>query len=203
MLTKSFIQNRLEINSTVMSQYSDSGKRIFLNNISTSKLNINKLAAVLIALIPNGNDFNVLFTKRSNKLRAHSGQISFPGGVVEQDDLDEISCALRETNEEVGIDPLLVNVLGILDLYLTGTGYNVRPVIGLLKSEPDYQISSEEVQYVFKVPLSFLIDVKNHKKIKIKNNYDEDRTYYALEYNDYFIWGVTAGIIVKLSQVLN
>ena len=203
MLTESFIQHRLKRNSSVTTQHPALTKRHILKNSSANSFSVNKLAAVLIALVPNGNDFNVIFTKRSSNLRVHSGQISFPGGVVEKDDLDEVSGALREAYEEVGIDPLSVNVLGILDLYLTGTGYKVRPVIGLLKSEPDYKISTEEVDYVFKVPLSFLIDVRNHKKIKKNITNHEVRVFYSLEYNDYFIWGVTAGIIVKLSEVLN
>ena len=202
MLTKSFIKERLARNCTTNIKYQESNEKHFLNNFKKNKSNINKLAAVLITLIPNGNDFNVLFTKRSDKLRVHSGQISFPGGVVEEDDFDEVSAALREANEEVGIDPVSVNILGMLDLYLTGTGYKVRPVIGLIKSEPEYKLSSEEVDYVFNVPLSFLIDNKNHQKIK-NITHGKKRTFYLVEYNDYYIWGVTAGIILKLSEVLN
>ena len=202
MLTKSFIKERLARNRITNITRQDFNEKHFLNNFRKNKSNINKLAAVLITLIPNGNDFNVLFTKRSDKLRVHSGQISFPGGVVEEDDFDEVSAALREANEEVGIDPVSVNILGILDLYLTGTGYKVRPVIGLIKSEPEYKLSSEEVDYVFNVPLSFLIDNKNHQKIK-NITYGKKRTFYLVEYNDYYIWGVTAGIILKLSEVLN
>ena len=162
----------------------------------------NKLAAVLIPLIPNKNDYDVLFTKRSDKLRSHSGQISFPGGVIEKNDHNEVSGALREADEEVGIKPNCVNILGLLDSYITGTGFKIHPVVGLIDSAQNYEICKEEVDYIFHVPLSFLINKNNHNKVnKIING--TERSFYVLEYNDYYIWGVTAGIIINLSEALN
>ena len=173
-----------------------------LEKDNTLKSDNNKPAAVLIPLIPNKNDYNVLFTKRSSELRSHSGQISFPGGVVEKNDYNEVSGALREADEEVGIKPNSVNILGLLDSYITGTGFKIHPVVGLINSAPNYEICEQEVDYIFYVPLSFLINKNNHNKVnKIING--TERSFYVLEYKKYYIWGVTAGIIINLSEALN
>ncbi|HEX7005547.1 MAG TPA: CoA pyrophosphatase [Alphaproteobacteria bacterium] len=157
-------------------------------------------AAVLVPLIDRGA-LTILLTQRTQHLDAHAGQISFPGGRVEPGDPDPVAAALRETEEEVGIPPDLVEVIGRLDDYITGTGFRVVPVVGVVR--PPFQIKPDpfEVADVFEVPLDFVLDPANHEQhSRIVNGIE--RRYYVLPYEGRYIWGATAGMLINLYEVL-
>jgi 8-oxo-dGTP pyrophosphatase MutT (NUDIX family) len=123
-----------------------------------------KRAAVLVPVIERPEGFSVLFTRRTAHLSSHAGQISFPGGREEPGDPDAVACALRETEEEIGLARSFVEVAGMLDLYVTVTGYAVTPVVGFVR--PGFELTPDrhEVAEVFEAPLAFLMDAKNHKR---------------------------------------
>ncbi len=152
-------------------------------------------AAVLVPIVERGGGLTVLLTKRADHLHDHAGQISFPGGRVEASDKNAIDTALRETEEEVGIPRSMIEVVGQLEPYRTGTGFRISPVVGFV--DPDYtlQIDKFEVAEVFEVPLDFVFDPANHERRSavFKN---VERHYYVLPYEDRNIWGATAGMLV-------
>ena len=158
-------------------------------------------AAVLVPLIDREGGFTVLFTRRTAHLAHHAGQISFPGGHIEPDDGGPIETALRETEEEVGLHRRHVRILGRLDTYITRTGFVVTPVVGLV--QPPFATAPDpyEVDEVFEVPLSFLLDPANHQRCSAEFE-GVTRYFYAMPYNDYYIWGATAGMVVNLWQRL-
>jgi 8-oxo-dGTP pyrophosphatase MutT (NUDIX family) len=158
-------------------------------------------AAVLVPLIDHPGGMSVLLTQRTAHLTAHAGQISFPGGRIEADDSDEIAAALRETEEEVGLPRDRVSVIGRLDTYLTGTGFEITPIVGIIG--PPYPISIDpfEVAEAFEVPLSFILDRRNHQRIERQSGAHR-RAFFVLPYEGRNIWGATAGILVNLAEVL-
>ncbi|WP_448953580.1 CoA pyrophosphatase [Labrys neptuniae] len=158
-----------------------------------------KPAAVLIALIDRPGGPTVLLTQRSSALRNHSGQIAFPGGRVDPDDGGALAAALREAEEEVGLSPRLVEPIGYLDLYLTGSGYRIAPVVALADPGMVLSLNPAEVDSVFECPLAFLMDPANHVAEQ-REWRGKMRQYYAIPWQDYYIWGVTAGIIHTLYE---
>ena len=153
-----------------------------------------KHAAVLIGLIERDNAVNVILTMRTQKLSNHSGQIAFPGGRIDEDDASPEAAALREAWEEIGLDINEVEIMGRLPNYHTGSGYRVAPIIGFVREGADFKISPDEVDYMFEVPLSFLMNEANHTiTSKIWNG--GTRYFYEMPYEGHYIWGVTAGII--------
>lgn len=158
-------------------------------------------AAVLFPIVVRDAGHTVMLTQRTAHLRDHAGQISFPGGRVEADDLSPTHTALRETEEEVGLSRERVEILGFLPEYLTGTGFRVTPVVGLVHPPFDLQPDPFEVAEVFEVPLAFLLDPANHQRHEMHYR-GALRQYFAMPYGDYFIWGATAGMIRSLSQRL-
>ncbi|MGE5145793.1 MAG: CoA pyrophosphatase [Candidatus Eiseniibacteriota bacterium] len=157
-------------------------------------------AAVLVPLIDRAR-LTVLLTQRTAHLDAHAGQISFPGGRVEAEDPDHVAAALRETREEVGIPAERVEVVGRLDDYITGTGFRVSPVVGVIRPPFDVQADPFEVADVFEVPLDFVLDPANHEQhTRIVNGIE--RRYYVLPYEGRYIWGATAGMLINLYEVL-
>lgn len=161
-----------------------------------------KPAAVLIPLIERGEaEMSLLLTQRSADLKTHAGQVSFPGGRMEEGDPDIAVTALRETEEEVGIRRSGVSVIGYLDPMPTITGYAVTPVVGLVAADFELNIDATEVEYVFEVPLAFLMD-KSNKKL-VDREY-QDRVFKMVEYHyaDERIWGATAFIIEKFVEIL-
>jgi 8-oxo-dGTP pyrophosphatase MutT (NUDIX family) len=156
--------------------------------------NAKKPAAVLIGLIARESGVNVILTKRAETLNNHSGQIAFPGGRIDDEDASAEAAALREAWEEIGLDINEVEVMGRLPNYHTGSGYRVAPVIGFVREGADFKINPDEVDYMFEVPLSFLMDEANHQKTSKTWN-DQERFFYAIPYGEYYIWGVTAGMI--------
>ena len=157
-------------------------------------------AAVLVPLVLHDN-ITALFTQRAKRMTKHSGQISFPGGQVDDNDIDAEATALRETEEEVGIKSAYIEIIGRLDTYFIRTGFLVTPVVGFLK--PPFIITPDdhEVDEVFEVPLNFLMNHNNHQHHKRELN-DQNRDYYAIPYEDRYIWGATAGMLVNLYDVL-
>jgi 8-oxo-dGTP pyrophosphatase MutT (NUDIX family) len=158
-------------------------------------------AAVLFPIIQRDDRYTVLLTQRTAHLRDHAGQVSFPGGRVEAEDLSPIHTALRETEEEIGLSRERIQILGFLPEYRTGTGFRVTPVVGLVLPPFDLQPDPFEVAEVFEVPLAFLLDPANHQRHSIHHR-GALRQYFAMPYGDYFIWGATAGMIRSLTERL-
>ncbi len=144
----------------------------------------------------------LLFTRRTETLARHSGQVSFPGGRSEADDLTPVATALRETFEETGIAPGFVTITGYLDRYLTGTGFDIQPVVGLLAEGFSLAPDPREVASVFEVPLAFLLDPANRRR-ETRMLGGRMRSFYAFTHQGHEIWGATAAIIVNLAERLN
>ena len=160
-----------------------------------------KGAAVLLPIVARPEELTVLFTRRTAHLRAHSGQISFPGGRVERRDATLEETALRETQEEIGLARARVEVLGRLADYHTRTGYRVTPVVGLVSLPLALSLDTQEVDEAFEVPLSFLLDPANHQRHS-RAFQGTQVQYYAIPYRDYYIWGATAGMLVNFYRHL-
>ena len=158
-----------------------------------------KPASVLL-LVVNHPEPSVVFTQRTTHLADHAGQISFPGGRREGDETPEHT-ALRETQEEIGVDPARVEILGRLPQYNTKTGYAVTPVVGWAEPPLTYQPDPREVADVFEVPLAFLLDAGNHRYESAFYR-GRMRKYWAMPYGERFIWGATAGMLVTFHRIL-
>lgn len=151
-------------------------------------------AAVLVPVVDRGDHTNVILTLRNAALRNHSGQIAFPGGVVDKEDPSIMAAALREADEEIGLDPDYVETLTQLPRYLTGSGYSITPVLALVDAKAPLQANPDEVADIFEVPLAFLMNPANHNQESRMMN-GRERFYYTMPYQKRFIWGITAGII--------
>ena len=160
-----------------------------------------KPAAVLILVINQAERPSVLFTQRTAHLTDHAGQISFPGGRVEESDRDPFHTALRETEEETGVDAGKIEILGAIPQYTTGTGYLITPVVGWIEPPIAYRPDPTEVEECFEVPFDFLTDIDNHH-LETAMYKGRMRSYYALPYGRRYIWGATAGMLVSLTRVL-
>jgi 8-oxo-dGTP pyrophosphatase MutT (NUDIX family) len=160
-----------------------------------------RAAAVLVPIVDRPTGLTVLLTQRHEKLSAHAGQIALPGGQVEPDDKDAVAAALRETREEIGLPSDRIEVVGRLDTYITGTGFEIAPVVALLMPPLSLAPDPREVTEVFEVPLAFVADRANHRREtrELKNGV---RTFFVLPYESRYIWGATAGILVNLAEVL-
>ena len=177
----------------------DAAERILESGVSRGKGGTP--AAVLVPIVLREDAPVVLLTQRTAHLRDHPGQVSFPGGRVEEADSSPTETALRETEEEIGLSRRHVEILGFLPEYLTGTGFSVTPVVGLVR--PPFSLAPEafEVAEVFEVPLDFLLDPANHQRMVIHVG-GIRRSFFAMPYQDRFIWGATAGMIRSLSDRL-
>ena len=158
-------------------------------------------AAVLIPLLLKENGLSVLLTQRTNHLRDHAGQISFPGGRMDPEDQTPNDTALRESHEEIGLDPKRVEIIGHLPEYLTVSGYSVTPVVGLVQPQAEYVLDAFEVADVFEVPLEFLLDPANHQ-VRLWESEQGGRRFYSMPYENRFIWGATAGMLRNLYHLL-
>lgn len=156
-----------------------------------------RAAAVLVPFVRRGQDLSILFTRRNQHLRQHAGQVSFPGGGVEERDRDVIAAALRETEEETGIAPTLVEPFGYLDCLDTVSGYCVTPVAGFVRGDYSMRLQSDEVDEVFEVPLDFILAPENlrHEHILWRGR---ERAIFAFEWEGRRIWGATAAILKNL-----
>ncbi len=160
------------------------------------------LAAVLVPLVDRPCGVTVLLTQRTGHLTSHAGQISFPGGRAEPYDEDAVATALRETAEEVGVDEKHVEIVGLLDTYETGTGYSITPVVGFIAPSFSLTPDPSEVEEVFEVPLAFVLDPRNHKRHSRYFNGIE-RHFHAMPFEERYIWGATAGMLVNLYEKLS
>ena len=158
-------------------------------------------AAVLVPLIDRPGGMSVLLTQRTPHLSAHAGQISFPGGRIEETDSNATEAALRETEEEVGLPRDHVTVIGRLDTYVTGTGFEITPVVGIVKVPFALAIDPFEVAEAFEVPLSFVVDPNNHRRMT-RDFEHRARIFFMLPFENRNIWGATAGMLVNLAEVL-
>jgi 8-oxo-dGTP pyrophosphatase MutT (NUDIX family) len=159
-------------------------------------------AAVLVPLIEHESGWSVLLTQRTAHLSAHAGQISFPGGRIEAADADAVAAALRETEEEVGLARDHVSVVGRLDTYITGTGFEITPIVGIVAPPYALTIDPYEVAEAFEVPLSYVLDKRNHNRTE-RESAGRTRVFFVLPYEGRNIWGATAGMLVNLAEVLN
>jgi len=158
-------------------------------------------AAVLVPIVLRPTALTVLLTQRTAHLRDHAGQVSFPGGRCEPDDAGAIATALREAHEEIGLEAAQVEILGLMDEYRTGTGFAVTPVVGLVMPPLDLKLDDFEVADVFEPPLDFLLQAENFRRHRIEYR-GAWREYWAVPWQDRFIWGATAGILVNLRELL-
>ena len=158
-------------------------------------------AAVLLPIVMRAEP-TVLFTRRTPHLARHSGQVSFPGGRSEENDLTPVETALRETFEETGIAPGHVTLAGYLDRYLTGTGFDIQPVVGVLA--PGFALNPDprEVAEIFEAPLAFLLHPASRRR-EAREIGGRQRRFYAFSYDGHEIWGATAAIVVNLAERLS
>lgn len=160
-------------------------------------------ASVLMPLVLRDEGMTLLLTQRTAHLNDHAGQVSLPGGRVDESDVSAIDTALRETEEEVGLHRRHIEVLGSLPDYFTGTGFKVTPIVSLVQPPFELRADPFEVAEIFEVPLAFLMDGRNHQRRAIElPNGSGRRTFYAMPYDRFFIWGATAGMLRNLFHFL-
>ena len=158
-------------------------------------------AAVLVPIVDRG-ELHLLFTRRTEHLPSHAGQICFPGGRVHADDATLVRTALREMEEEIGLSPEEVEVAGFLDSYETlNTGFAICPVVGFLRGDFLLAVNPHEVAEVFEAPLAYILDPANQSLKSVERN-GARREFYAIDYAGHTIWGATAAMIVNLSERL-
>jgi len=162
---------------------------------------IDQPAAVLVGLVERDHGLTVLFTQRAAHLTSHAGQISFPGGRVESEDIDAVAAALREAHEEIGLAPERVTVIGRLDSFMTVTGFLVTPVVGFV--DPDFEPVPDktEVDAVFEVPLEFLLD-RNNVAETYRERLGARFKVYEFQYHGHHIWGATASILMNFKEAI-
>lgn len=159
-----------------------------------------RAAAVLVPVVAR-RPLTVLFTLRTDHLPSHAGQVSFPGGKIDDADADAITTALREAEEEIHLPRTLVEPLGFLDTYRTSTGYHVAPLVALVSPDHRAHPNPEEVAAIFEVPLAYLMDKANialHRREWL----GRERQFYAYDFESRYIWGATAGMLNNMRERL-
>lgn len=158
-------------------------------------------AAVLVPIVRRAAGDTILLTLRTPHLHAHAGQISFPGGGIDAADADPLAAALRETEEEIGLPRSGIEIIGRLDTYVSRTGFEIHPFVGLVA--PPFELSPDpfEVAEIFELPLAFILAPGNPKQHRVTVQ-GVERQYYAFPYRDRYVWGVTAGILRNLRDIL-
>ena len=160
-------------------------------------------AAVLIPIVERPEGLTVLLTLRTDHLSSHAGQIAFPGGRAEELDSSPIETALRESEEEIGLHRRHISIVGVLPDYITGSAYRVAPVVGLVKPPFDLVADPGEVAEIFEVPLAFLMNGMHHQRMSVElPDRAGKRSFYAMPYERFFIWGATAGMLRNLFHFL-
>lgn len=161
-----------------------------------------RFASVLIPVIERDPGLTVLFTRRTEHLQVHAGQISFPGGGAEPGDASPVATALRETEEEIGLHRRHVEILGSLAEHPTATGYRITPIVGLVRPPFDLRLDEFEVAGIFEVPLAFLLDPANHRRDSMIRD-GRRREFDAVPYGEHYIWGVTAAMLLQFYSYLS
>ena len=159
-------------------------------------------AAVLVPLVQRPDGLHVIFTRRASHLYDHAGQICFPGGRIETFDQDAVAAAIRETEEEIGIAPSFIEVIGSHPSFLTSTGFTMKPVIGLVSAGFTVTPDETEVAEVFEVPLAVLMDPARHRLHEAQLPGGGHRFYFSITWQSYFIWGATAALIRNIYHYL-
>ena len=159
-----------------------------------------RAAAVLLPIVNRPQGLTVLLTLRASDLRAHSGQVAFPGGKIDPGETPR-EAALREAREEIGLEERYIDPLGWLDPYLTGTGFRVAPLVALVEPSFALKVNRDEVDEVFETPFAFLMDPANHR-LDEREWQGRRRRFYAMPYEGRYIWGATAGILRNLYEKL-
>ena len=157
-------------------------------------------AAVLVPIVLRPEP-GVLLTKRTAHLNKHAGQVSFPGGRIDPGDADAEAAALREAEEEVGLNPADVELIGRMSTYVTGTGYRITPVLGLVRPGLNFVPSPHEVEAVFELPFSVLLDPTAPRR-EMHGSRGKLREYWVWPHPEHFVWGATAAILVNLASHL-
>jgi len=158
-----------------------------------------KDAAVLVPVIDDGDEARVVFTQRTKTLRNHSGQISFPGGGIDAQDRSPEEAALRETEEEIGMSRRFIETVGRMPDYISGTGFRIKPVLAVVRPGFTLTPNPAEVDEVFEVPLSFLMNPSNHSRGS-RMFQGRERFFYEMPYGERYIWGITAGIVRSIYE---
>lgn len=156
-------------------------------------------AAVMIPVLRGAEGLSVLLTLRPDNMRDHAGQIAFPGGKIDAGDATPLAAALRETEEEVGLGPDALEVLGPIERYRTGTGFCITPFVALAAPGAEPRPEPGEIAALFAPPLDFLMDPANHRRLTGEWR-GARRRYWAMPWRDRFIWGATAGMLRRLSE---
>lgn len=173
------------------------GEKLFESRWSDKTLD----AAILMPIIPRPSGATLLMTVRSPDMPSHAGQISFPGGKAHPEDKTRIDTALREAYEEVNIPPDAVDVIGALGVHQGGLGFSVTPVIGIVDPDTDFRPCPREVDEIFETPLSYIADLNNHI-IEQREHQGVKYNMFAVPFEGYHIWGLTAGILRTLAEAL-
>jgi 8-oxo-dGTP pyrophosphatase MutT (NUDIX family) len=160
-----------------------------------------RMAAVLIPIVLHESEPTVILTKRHDALPTHAGQIAFPGGKIDEGDLSPLDAALRETEEEIGLDRVHVRPIGYLDAYLSSSNFLVIPSVATVTPGVSLSLNPSEVDDAFEVPLGFLMNAANHA-IHSREWQGRQRSYYAMPFGERYIWGMTAGILRNMYERL-
>jgi 8-oxo-dGTP pyrophosphatase MutT (NUDIX family) len=161
-----------------------------------------RLAAVLILVVQGLDEPEIILTRRSANLSNHAGQISFPGGTVEDADIDPVFTALREASEEIDLQKNDVEILGILNTTTLPSGFAVSPVLAVMHSSPVLTANPDEVDEIFSIPLSLICDLSLYGQDSLTRD-GIRREFYFLNYEEYYIWGATAKMLRTLAKILN
>jgi len=160
-----------------------------------------RAASVLVPIVNRTAGVTILLTQRTEDMPSHAGQVAFPGGRRQDNDADAVATALRETEEEVGLDRKFIEVIGSYDHYRTGTSYEITPIVGIVTPGFTIRADPREVADVFEVPLDHFLDEKNHR-LDSRMAQGRERRFYAMPYEGRYIWGATAGMLKNLQFIL-
>jgi 8-oxo-dGTP pyrophosphatase MutT (NUDIX family) len=171
------------------------------DGVETHEMTVTPTAAAVLVPVTDRAEPGVVLTQRTENLRNHAGQIAFPGGRADPGDADLVATALREAEEEIGLHPGAVTIVGLADRYRTVTGFEVTPVLGVIPPDLTLHPAEAEVADLFEVPLAFLLDPAHHHRVSAPRR-GRTRHFYEILWNDRRIWGATAAMIVNLSRRL-
>ena len=189
------LRQRFAAGKPVAMLYGDQG-------IDAERAAARRRASVLVPIVTRPGELTLLLTRRTAHLKNHSSQIAFPGGGVEPGDASAEATALRETREEIGLDPARVRLIGRLDTYVVRTGFRVHPFVGLVRAPLTPVLDRNEVEEAFEVPLGFFLR-PGAKERHSRMYRGQERHFFAYPYENYYIWGATAGMLGNLAEILN